>query len=154
MHSFINTVRILLIAALLCLPVTAVVAADARGLIAVSATVQPVVHVQQSFNSKLIISAIDIQRGYVEVPAVRMQVSSNSAQGYALDVLPVNNVFSSVVIRGLDGDVMLGADGGAVVQRWQHGQTVSLNLNFQFALRPDVAEGEYSWPLHLSVRPL
>ncbi|HEX2584216.1 MAG TPA: hypothetical protein VHL14_03725 [Steroidobacteraceae bacterium] len=132
-------------------------AGESRSTVAVSATVQPVVRVQQSSspNHRLVISSMDIQRGYVEVPsAVRMQVSSNSAQGYALDVLPVSNVFSSVVIRGLEGDVVLGADGGAVVQRWQHGQTVSLNLNFQFALRPDVQPGEYSWPVHLSVRPL
>jgi hypothetical protein len=141
--------------AVLCSCAVVATAAQTRSTIAVSATVQPVVRVQQNVNSRLTITAADIQRGYVEVPgAVRMQVSSNSAQGYALDVLPVNNVFSSVVIRGLNGDVMLGADGGAVVQRWQHGQTVSLNLNFQFALRPDVQAGEYSWPVHLSVRPL
>jgi len=153
MHPLFIPVRAITLAAL-CSYALSATAAETRSMVAVSATVRPIVRVQQSMRSTLTISATDVQRGYIEVPAIHMQVSSNSAQGYALDVLPVNNVFNSVVIRGLDGDVVLGADGGAVVQRWQHGQTVSLNLNFQFALRPDVTAGEYSWPVHVSVRPL
>jgi hypothetical protein len=132
------------------------VGADAtRGTISVSVTVQPVVRVVQSTHATLSISANDVQRGYVDViDPVRLQVASNSVSGFVLDVLPTNDVFTSVVVRGLDSDVVLGADGGVIVQRWQRAQAQSLNLKFKFALRLDTQPGEYSWPLKVLVRPL
>ena len=121
----------------------------------VNVTVQPVVHVDQTTHSNLVISELDVERGYVDVnEPVTMRVASNSANGFAVNVLPVNDVFANVVVHGIGSDVALGADGGMIVQRWQHSQTVSMNLKFQFALRPDTQPGVYSWPLQLSVKPL
>jgi hypothetical protein len=130
-------------------------AATARAQIAVSVFVQRVARVEQAAHGKLIITASDIQRGYVDVAEpLAMRIASNSPQGYALDVLPVNDVFTHIVVRGMGSDVILGADGGMIVQRWQHAQNVSLNLRFQFALRSDIQPGEYSFPLQMAVRPL
>jgi len=121
----------------------------------VNVTVQAVANVQQTTPGSLIISSQDIERGYVEVAEpVGLRISSNSMDGYALDVLPVSNLFSHVVVRGLGGDVALGVDGGRIVQRWHHAQTVSVNLKFQFALQPDAQPGEYAFPLQMTVRPL
>lgn len=121
----------------------------------VGASVQAVANLQQSSRNTLTITGNDIQRGFVEVHSqLQMRVTSNSTQGYALDVLPVNDVFSNVIVRGLDNDVVLGADGGTIVQRWQHAQSISLALGFRFAIKPGTQPGEYSWPLQMSVRPL
>lgn len=130
-------------------------AGTARASFMVGASVQAVAHLQQTIRTTLDITADDIQRGYVEVSEpMQMRVASNSAQGYALNLLPVNDVFSNVIVRGLNGDVVIGEDGGTIVQRWQHAQTVSLALNFRFAIKPGTQPGEYSWPLQVSVRPL
>lgn len=121
----------------------------------VGASVQAIANLQQNVRSTLTISSADIRRGYVETAnTLQLRVASNSTQGYSLDLLPVNDVFSSVVVRGLDNDVVLGEDGGTIVQRWQRAQTVSLALKFRFSIRPGVQPGEYSWPLQVTVRPL
>lgn len=130
-------------------------AGTARSTFTVGASVQAIANVQQSNPSTLMITRDDIQRGYVEVvDPLQLRVASNSTQGYSLELLPVNEMFSSVVVHGLDNDVVLGEDGGTIVQRWQHAQAVSLALRFRFAIRPGIQPGEYSWPLQLSVRPL
>jgi hypothetical protein len=130
-------------------------AASTRTSFNVNVTVQPVARVQQTAPGSLIISPLDIERGYVEVAQpVGLRITSNSMEGYALDVLPVSNLFSRVVVRGLGNDVALGVDGGRIVQRWQHAQTVSVNLKFQFALQPGAQPGEYAFPLQMVVRPL
>ena len=127
----------------------------ARSTFSVNVVVQPVTRVDQANHSNLVISESDVARGYIEVnDPVAMRIASNSERGFALDVLPVNDVFSNVVVRGMGSEVALGADGGMIVQRWQHAQTVSVNLKFQFALRPDTQPGEYAFPLHMAVRPL
>jgi hypothetical protein len=139
----------------LCLAAVNAVAGSAHTSFGVSVTVQPVVHVEQLAHGALLISAQDVQRGYVEVTnPVTMHIASNSAAGYTLDVLPTNDVFTQVIVHGLDNEVALGAEGGMIVQRWQHAQTVALNLRFQFALRQGVQPGEYAFPLHMTVRPL
>jgi hypothetical protein len=139
----------------LCLVSFSTFANTSRTSFSVNVVVQPVAHVEQAAHGNLVISQYDIARGYVEVnEPVAMRINSNSVNGFALNVLPVNDVFTNVVVRGMDGEVALGADGGMIVQRWQRAQTVSMNLKFQFALRPGIQPGEYSWPLQLSVRPL
>jgi hypothetical protein len=59
-----------------------------------------------------------------------------------------------MIVRGCDADASLGAEGGTIVQRWQHTNTMRLSLHFRLRLAPGLAPGRYPWPIQLSVRPL
>jgi hypothetical protein len=131
-------------------------AKEVRTELSVTATVRAVAHIDlQSTPAALEISAIDVQRGYIDVPQpTQLVVRSNSESGFALDVLTVAPIISSMEIRGLDSDLSLGADGGSVVQRWQRPQAVNLSLTFRFSLAAGLSPGIYPWPLRMAVRPL
>lgn len=101
------------------------------------------------------ISAADLRRGYIDVPQpTQVTVRSNSPNGYALEILTVAPLLSSMIVEGLNSDLTLGADGGTVVQRWQKSQAVNLALKFRFELAPGLSVGNYPWPVRLAVRPL
>jgi hypothetical protein len=108
-----------------------------------------------SQSTQLTISEADVARGYVDITgASQFSVSTNSRSGYLLDFNPVNHLFVSVLVSGLNSTVQLGADGGSIIQREPMAQNHSINLSFRFTLNQDVKPGSYSWPLLLSVRAL
>jgi hypothetical protein len=149
----LNGARIALIVAA---SVAAAGAKDVRTDISVSATVLAVAKIElQSAPIDLQISAADVRRGFIDVEQpTRIIVRSNSRSGFALEVLTVVPLLSSMIVQGLDSDLSLGADGGTIVQRWQKPQAVMLSLKFRFALAPDLSAGDYPWPVRLAVRPL
>jgi len=122
----------------------------------VSVIVRPVAHIElQSAPAGLDISAADLRRGYIEVmQPIQVTVRSNSPNGYALEVLTVAPVLTSMIVEGLNSELALGAEGGTVVQRWQKPQAVNLSLKFRFELAPGLSAGSYPWPVRLAVRPL
>jgi hypothetical protein len=136
--------------------VTAAGAKDARSDFSVSVVVRPAANIElRSVPSGLDISAADLRRGYIEVlQPTQLTVRSNSPNGYALEVLTVAPVLSSMIVEGLNSDLALGADGGTIVQRWQKPQAVNLSLKFRFELAPGLSAGSYPWPVRLAVRPL
>jgi hypothetical protein len=131
-------------------------AKDAHTDFAVTVTVRAVAHLDvQSAPSDLHISAVDLQRGYIDVAQpTQLIVRSNSQSGFALEVLTVAPMLASMIVEGLESDLYLGADGGTIVQRWQQPQTIKLSLKFRFALAPGLTAGDYPWPVRLAVRPL
>jgi hypothetical protein len=131
-------------------------AKDTHTEFSVSTVVRAVAHIEvQSAPTNLKISAADLRRGFVEVlEPTRAVIRSNSQSGFALDVLTVTPMLSSMVVEGLNSDLELGAEGGTIVQRWQKPQVVNLSLRFRFSLAPGLAAGEYPWPLRIAVRPL
>jgi hypothetical protein len=149
----LNTARIALIVAA---SVGAAGARDVHSGFSVSVIVRPVANIElQSAPSGLDISAADLRRGYVEVmQPTQLTVRSNSPHGYALEVLTVAPVLSSMTVEGLNSELALGADGGTIVQRWQKPQAVNLSLKFRFELAPGLRVGTYPWPVRLLVRPL
>lgn len=148
-----NTARIALIVAA---SVTAAGARDVHSDFSVSVTVRPAAHIEiQSAPSGLAIADADLRRGYIDVlQPTQLTVHSNSPNGFALEVLTVAPMLSSMVVAGLNSDLTLGADGGTIVQRWQKPQAVNLSLKFRFALAPGLIAGNYPWPVRLAVRPL
>jgi hypothetical protein len=136
--------------------ITAAGARDVHSEFSVSVIVRPMANIElQSMPSGLDISAADVRRGYVEVmQPTRLVVRSNSPNGYALEILTVAPVLSSMTVEGLNSDLALGSEGGTVVQRWQKPQPVKLSLKFRFELVPGLAVGTYPWPVRLAVRPL
>jgi hypothetical protein len=124
------------------MPVSAMVVANARLYASYQAP-----HIE--------ISAADVARGEVEVPAaLRFSVATTKGSGYLMLFHPVGNLFDSVHIDGLGNAVQLGSDGGAIVQRGPQVQNQTHELSFRFNLRPDTTPGSYPWPLMLSVRGL
>lgn len=148
-----HTARIALIVAA---SVTAAGARDVHSDLSVSVTVLPAANIEfQSVPAGLQISAADVRRGFVEVTQPTLfTVRSNSPNGFALEVLTVSPVLSSMIVEGLSSNQTLGADGGTLVQRWQKPQNLQLALKFKFALAPGLTAGRYPWPVRLAVRPL
>jgi hypothetical protein len=149
----LSTARIALIVAA---GVTAAGARDAHTNLSVSATVRAVANIErQSAPTDLEISGADLRRGFIDVvQPTQLTIRSNSPSGFALEVLTVAPLLSSMNIEGLNSDLDLGADGGTIVQRWQKPQVVNLSLRFRFTLAPGLAAGNYPWPVRLAVRPL
>jgi hypothetical protein len=149
----LHTARIALIVAA---SATAAGARDVHTEFSVSVTVRPVANIEhQSAPAALQISAADARRGFIEVTQPTLfTVRSNSPNGFALEVLTVAPMLSSMVVEGLNSDQPLGAEGGTIVQRWQKPQSVNLALKFKFALAPGLPAGRYPWPVRLAVRPL
>jgi hypothetical protein len=135
---------------------TAAGAREVHSDFSVSVVVRPAANIElRSVPTSLDISAADLRRGYIEVlQPTELTVRSNSPNGYALEVLTVAPVLSSMIVEGLNSDLALGGDGGTIVQRWQKPQAVNLSLKFRFELVPGLAAGSYPWPVRLAVRPL
>jgi hypothetical protein len=149
----LSTARIALIVAA---SVGAAGARDVHSSFSVGATVRAVANIQQqSSPAGLNISGADLQRGYIDVmQPTQLTVHSNSPNGFALEVMTVAPMLSSMLIEGLNTDLALGAEGGTIVQRWQKPETVNLSLKFRFMLAPGLVAGNYPWPVRLAVRPL
>jgi hypothetical protein len=149
----LNTARLLVIVAA---SVAAAGAKEVHSDFSVSATVRAVADIElQSVPAGLAISSADVQRGFIDVAQpTHVTVRSNSPNGFALEVLTVAPLLSSMIVEGLNSDLELGADGGTIVQRWQKPQIVNLSLKYRFALAPGLPAGNYPWPVRLAVRPL
>ena len=149
----LNTARIAMIVAA---SVTAAGAKDVHSDLSVSVIVRPAANIElHSVPTGLDISAADLRRGYIEVmQPTQFTVRSNSPNGYALEVLTVAPVLSSMIVEGFNSDLALGAEGGTIVQRWQKPQVLNVSLKFRFELVPGLSAGNYPWPVRLAVRPL
>jgi hypothetical protein len=100
----------------------------------------------------LTVTAHDVARGYLEVPAASaFTVTTNAAEGYAIDFHPRSDVFSSVFVTGLPDPVEIGAHGGTATLDHPHGRATSHQLSYRFILRRDLAPGRYPWPLQMAV---
>jgi hypothetical protein len=132
---------------------------DAQTRFAVTATVEAVARVvTQSAPSHVVVSATDVERGFVDVAEpMRLRVSANSP-GCVLDIVTVAPMLSSLVLKGLGSDQRLEATGGTVVERWTprgiQPSTADLVLHFRLMLAPQIAPGSYPWPLRVFVRPV
>lgn len=158
-QSFFQAVKSALIGGVLLGLAAAPFAADAaESTLKVSATVLKHASLQVvSQPGSVAVTAADIARGYVDVPATsQLMVKSNTADGYMLNFASQGDFFSQATVRGLGNDVQLGADGGGVARRAAaQGMTqTSLDLGFRFTLSASAQQGVYAWPMRVSVTPL
>ena len=131
-------------------------AATTNSGFAVSVIVMPrTAIVASSMPDALEVSADDVARGFVDVTGEsRLVVTNSSPGGYELDVWPVGSVFSAVTVYGIGADVAIGADGGSLFLRGQHGAAIPLQLNYHFRLPVGTLPGRYPWPLQFSIHPI
>jgi hypothetical protein len=149
----------LALAALLSLGLGAPVQAQTSGTeVRVSATVRKHASLQVLAQPGAVqITQADIARGYVDVPApVQVAVKSNTQEGYLLVFDNHGDFFHQARVRGLAGDVQVGAAGGQVAQRVVGAgmSRTTLALSFRFELSESAREGVYAWPMQLSAMPL
>src|SRR6266481_1565630 len=79
----------------------------AASVTAVSATVRAMANIErQSAPTDLAISGADLERGYIDVvQPTQLTIRSNSPSGFALEVLTVAPMLSSMIIEGLNSDL-------------------------------------------------
>lgn len=144
--------------ALLGLTALSFTAGAGENKLAVSATVLKHASLQMlSQPGSVSVTAADIARGYVDVPATaRMMVKSNTQDGYLLTFASQGDFFRQALVKGLANDVQLGPDGGGVAQKaLGRGMTgTELDLGFRFVLSASTQQGVYAWPMTMSVTPL
>lgn len=107
--------------------------------------------------SSLVVTALDIARGYVEVPSpAQIAIRSNSSRGYMLVFASQGELVRQTRVRGLGAEVQLSSGGGVVTQVGAaSGITQAvLDLGFRFELSESAQQGIHAWPLQLSVVPL
>jgi hypothetical protein len=104
---------------------------------------------------EITITAADIARGYVDIPAAsQLRVTSNNPAGYIVNFFSRLPIFSSVCVSSTEGSADLGPDGGAIIERGREGRDMPLKLSYRFNLSAQVRPGTYPWPLALNVRSL
>lgn len=142
-----------------CLVFLSMAAADPGvGKLTVTATVRKHASMKLVMQpTSVLVTADDVARGFVDVPAsVQLVVRSNSPGGYLLDFGSNDNFMQQIRVTGLDRDVQLGSAGGAVAQAalGPGMKSAILTLGFRFVLYKTAQQGVYAWPLALTVASL
>ncbi|MES2942689.1 MAG: hypothetical protein V4772_07460 [Pseudomonadota bacterium] len=143
---------------LLCAPLVWAVESNNETKLLVTATVLKHASLQVLAQpGSVILTAVDIARGYVDVSSpAQVAVMSNTQGGYMLMFDSQGEFLRQTLVKGLSTDVQLGASGGGVAQR-SSGRGMSktlIDLGFRFVLSESARQGVYPWPLRLSVTPL
>jgi hypothetical protein len=106
----------------------------------------------------------DVKMGYVDAhEASIFIVTALPSSTYFLVFHPRVDIFSSVRIKGLESQVVLGPDGGEVIQSGlsskkakersrTHLTVFEYELSYRFMIKPGIRPGTYDWPLQLTVR--
>ena len=150
-HPGILIVVLLLMAAA---PVSPALAGSAAAGLQVSVTVQAraLLHVE-SAPAGLLLSAADVQRGYVDLPAAsRISVRTNSPTGYLLAFEVAGGPIEAVRVRGLGAETYISSMGGWIARPYT-GALTSADLSYRLVLSKDARPGEYPWPVTLSASP-
>ena len=140
-------------------------AGHAGSVIHVSATVLPHATTKIAHQATHItITKHDIEKGYVDAhEASIFTVTALPGSTYFLVFHPRVDIFSSVRIKGLESQVVLGPDGGEVIQSGlssrrakersrTHLTVFEYELSYRFMIKPGIRPGTYDWPLQLTVR--
>lgn len=153
-----STVRVLALSALLFGTLTAACAQSDETKLTVSATVLKYASLKVLAQpGSVVVTAADITRGYVDVPApASVQVQTNTQNGYLLMFDNQGEFMRQILVKGLANDVQIGVAGGGVAQNTagQGMRRAQLDLGFRFVLASSAQEGIYPWPMRMSVTPL
>jgi len=98
------------------------------------------------------VSAQDVGRGYVDVPApVELALESNSPDGYSIVFERAGDDFAGAQVRGPGQQVRVASQG---MLGWKPGaRRETMQLQVRLELAPHLAPGSYRWPLQVSIVP-
>jgi len=130
-------------------------AGEARSYMTVTATVVDTVTVRPVHQERtLTITAQDISRGYVDVPAAS-RIEIRNSKPCLFEFRPLaDNVFRSVRVSGIQGTAEFGAEGATLLQTGFANAAKMVDVGYRFQLKPGVQPGAYAWPVSLTVLPL
>jgi len=106
--------------------------------------------------SVVVVTARDILRGFVDVPAAAQVAVHTNSPRYMLEIGSHGDFMRQIVVRGLGADIQLSPAGGNVTQEASSTSVTkaTLALGFRFLLSEAAREGTYAWPVRLAVTPL
>lgn len=128
---------------------------SASGQVTVGARVAP--HIRWQVREEpavLEITAEDIARGFVEVPAARVRVQTNDPAGFIVVARVSGDQFASGALTGLDQPISIGAGGGFLHLPFRGTAVVDADLRWRLPLSDRSAAGSYPWPLRISLHPI
>ena len=129
-------------------------AAETRAQMTVSATVVETVTLRTLHQARdLIITAQDVERGYVEVSAAsRFQLSGNSLS--VLEFRPRGAIVGSFSVTLPEGSARFGPEGGTLLQKPRQSGASTVDVAYRFELAAGTKPGAYPWPLSLTILPI
>ncbi|GAC1525601.1 MAG: hypothetical protein NVS2B4_01720 [Ramlibacter sp.] len=139
------------LAALLLLFAAAMPAANgAPTVLQVSAVIGPRVFAQlQSAPRMLVLEQVDLDRGYVDIPApLVIRLRSNLAHPFTLEFRSAHDVVSSIAANALSMPLLQAPGGGLLVPATAGEQ--SLTVQVRLYLGPHAMPGSYPWPVRLA----
>jgi hypothetical protein len=139
----------------LCLVAVAARADQQRSALTSGATVQSFARiVDAGVPRSLVVTAGDIAAGYVEVHPASMRLITNSREGVAIDIRPLQPAFTDVEVAYGDGVARMAGDSMRLVRRGAGSRTATLPLTYRFRLQPGTTPCTYAWPLGVSATSL
>lgn len=101
------------------------------------------------------VTAEDVARGYVDVPAPTvLSLRSNSPDGFRFTIDFDRQLVASARMQGLLQDMELRPGGASVAVRGRFREEVRFELRWRLALAQAVRPGVYAWPVRLQVEPI
>jgi hypothetical protein len=119
----------------------------------VSAIVLPDARIVRLDAPTLVITAADLERGYLDVVR-RYEVRSNAPDRLLLQFFVRGNLARSVEVRGLGAPLAIGPLGGQLCLDPPGAPGRDLALGFRIQLDPDVVPGIYPLPVVVSIDPV
>lgn len=129
-------------------------AAEVRTYMSVSAVISQAVSIRTLHQTHaLVVTAHDVERGYVTVPgASRFEIAHRGS--CLLEFQAAASVFTSVKVSARGGAVEFGREGGSLLHRSSGAGSTNVAVDYRFVLAPHVLPGTYPWPLTLTVLPM
>ena len=129
-------------------------AAETRAHMSVTANVVDTVGIRSLHQAHdIVISASDIERGFIEIAAAsRLEV--RNPRPSLFEFRGLGTLFRAVRVSGSAGTAHFGAEGGSLLAQPAPDGVARIALSYRFELRPGVQAGTHKWPLALTVLPL
>jgi hypothetical protein len=100
------------------------------------------------------ISAGDVARGYIELPAaVTVRVRSNARSGYAIEFAPLSGPFNRAKVRWSSFEAAVTASEGSWVVQPQ-AKEVQSAMAVRLIVSQGTQPGSYAWPLVIDAKSL
>lgn len=129
-------------------------AGEVRASLSVSATIVDTVGVRPMYQAQsLVVTAQDVQRGYVEVAGGSRFVITNKGP-CIFEFVGTGELLRGVTVTGPGSAAAFGPAGGSMLQTSAGEALAGVSVNYRFDLAPGVAPGTYRWPLALTVLPM
>lgn len=124
------------------------VAADSSATMNVSVRVVARATVTVDAPAEVEVTAADLARGYVEIPAIQLRVRTNSPNGCLLQASKTDDAFASVEVAFGNTTMTVAQESWVSRPYSKGGETMMVNMRARLA--PGASAGRYTLPVHFS----